>query len=281
MTLVYTHPIYLEHLTTPVHPDRPDRLRAIERVLDGAAFEALHRVDSPEGDEPTIRYVHQETLVESVRRQLPVEGLARIDGDTTLSPKSWQAAVTAIGAANAAVDDMFSGKIDDVFVASRPPGHHAEKTTAMGFSLFNNVAIAARHAQRKHGADWVAIIDWDVHHGNGTQDIFWGDPSALYCSTDQMPLFRDTGAKSETGVGNIVNAPLAPDTGSDHFYEALRSRLMPKLRKLCSRPHYHFGWFRRASPRPAGRYKPHQSGFRLGDRAIDEQCNAPCIASPR
>ena len=105
-----------------------------------------------------------------------------------LSPKSWQAALTAIGAANAAVDDVFSGKADNVFVAARPPGHHAEKTTAMGFCLFNNAAIAARHAQRRHGAERVAIVDWDVHHGNGTQDIFWDDPSVLYCSTHQMPL---------------------------------------------------------------------------------------------
>ncbi|BBD36723.1 MULTISPECIES: histone deacetylase family protein [Aminobacter] len=232
-TRLYTHPIYLEHLTTPGHPERPDRLRAIERALDDEAFEMLDRVEAPTGDERTIAYAHPENFVESVRRQVPVEGFARIDGDTTLSPKSWQAALTAIGAANAAVDDVFSGRAANVFVASRPPGHHAEKATAMGFCLFNNAAIAARHAQRDHGAERVAIVDWDVHHGNGTQDIFWDDPSVLYCSTHQMPLFPGTGAKGETGVGNIVNAPLAPDTGSDHFREAFRSRVLPALDRFA------------------------------------------------
>ncbi|AWC25078.1 histone deacetylase family protein [Aminobacter sp. P9b] len=228
-TRLYSHPIYLEHLTPAGHPERPDRLRAIERALEDETFETLDRAEAPEGDEQTILYAHPESFVDSVRRQVPEEGLARIDGDTVLSPKSWQAALTAIGAANAAVDDVFSKKIDNVFVASRPPGHHAEKTTAMGFCLFNNAAIAARHAQKKHGAERVAIVDWDVHHGNGTQDIFWDDPSVLYCSTHQMPLFPGTGAKSETGTGNIVNAPLSPDTGSDHFREAFRSRVLPAL----------------------------------------------------
>lgn len=229
VTRLYTHPIYLEHLTPSGHPERPDRLRAIQRALDDEAFEALDRAEAPEGDEQTVLFVHPESFVEAIRRQVPEEGLARIDGDTVVSPKSWQAALTAIGAANAAVDDVFSGKIDNVFVAARPPGHHAEKSTAMGFCLFNNAAIAARHAQRRYGAERVAIVDWDVHHGNGTQDIFWNDPSVLYCSTHQMPLFPGTGAKSETGVGNIVNAPLSPDTGSDDFREAFRSRVLPAL----------------------------------------------------
>ena len=161
--------------------------------------------------------------MDGIREAIPETGIARIDADTSVSPKSWEAALTAVGAANAAVDDVFSGTADNVFVAARPPGHHAEKTTAMGFCLFNNAAIAARHAQTAHGAERVAIVDWDVHHGNGTQDIFWDDPSVLYCSTHQMPLYPGTGAKNETGAGNIVNAPLSPATGSDLFREAFRS----------------------------------------------------------
>jgi acetoin utilization deacetylase AcuC-like enzyme len=184
---------------------------------------------APLGDEATILYAHPAEFVERVRAAIPETGIVRVDGDTTASPKSWQAALTAIGAANAAVDDAFSGAADNVFIAARPPGHHAEKTTAMGFCLFNHAAIAARHAQKKHGAERVAIIDWDVHHGNGTQDVFWDDPSVLYCSTHQMPLFPGTGAKNETGAGNIVNAPLAPDTGSDIFREALSSRVLPAV----------------------------------------------------
>ncbi len=229
VTRLYSHPIYLEHITPPGHPERPDRLRAIERVLDDEKFSALDRVEAPEGDPATILYAHPETFVERVRASIPETGIQRIDADTTASPKSWQAAITAIGAANAAVDDVFSGRADNVFVASRPPGHHAEKTTAMGFCLFNNAAIAARHAQKAHGASRVAIVDWDVHHGNGTQDIFWDDPSVLYCSTHQMPLYPGTGAPSETGVGNIVNAPLSPRTGSDLFRDAFNSRVLPAI----------------------------------------------------
>ena len=152
----------------------------------------------------------RQSYVERLQKAMPEIGIVRIDADTSTSPKSWQAALTAVGAANAAVDDVYSRAADNVFVAARPPGHHAENTTAMGFCLFNNAAIAARHAQKQHGAERVAIVDWDVHHGNGTQDIFWDDPSVLYCSTHQMPLYPGTGAKNETGAGNIVNAPLSP-----------------------------------------------------------------------
>ncbi|ATU92477.1 histone deacetylase family protein [Phyllobacterium zundukense] len=229
VTRLYSHPIYLEHLTPVGHPERPDRLRALNKVLEDSAFDALDRVQSPMGDEATILYVHPETFLERVRNTIPEEGLTRVDADTTVSPKSWEAALAAIGAANAAVDDVFAGRADNVFVASRPPGHHAERDKAMGFCLFNNAAIAARHAQKAHGIERVAIVDWDVHHGNGTQDIFWDDPSVLYCSTHQMPLYPGTGAKSETGVGNIVNAPLSPQTGSDHFREAFNTRILPAI----------------------------------------------------
>ncbi|CAM5569335.1 Histone deacetylase-like amidohydrolase [Mycolicibacterium aubagnense] len=228
-TRLYTHPIFLEHITPAGHPERPDRLRAIERILDDEAFAALDRHEAPMGDETTVLYCHPKDFVERVRRAIPQEGIAVIDSDTVASPKTWQAALTAIGAANAAVDDVFTGKADNVFVAARPPGHHAEKTTAMGFCLFNTAAIAARYAQEKHGVERVAIVDWDVHHGNGTQDIFWDDPSVLYCSTHQMPLYPGTGARNETGAGNIVNAPLAPATGSDIFREAFNTRVLPAI----------------------------------------------------
>jgi len=228
-TRLYSHPIFLEHLTPPGHPERPDRLRAVARILEEEPFAALDRAEAPMGDEAALLYAHPENFVEAIRAAIPEEGIRALDGDTTVSPRSWQAALTAVGAANAAVDDVFAGRADNVFVAARPPGHHAEKTTAMGFCLFNTAAIAARHAQKKHGVERVAIVDWDVHHGNGTQDIFWDDASVLFCSTHQMPLFPGTGAKTEVGAGNIVNAPLSPQSGSDLFREAVRSRVLPAL----------------------------------------------------
>ncbi|MBS3648268.1 histone deacetylase family protein [Pseudaminobacter sp. 19-2017] len=228
-TRLYTHPVFLEHLTLPGHPERPDRLRAVHHALEDEVFALLDRVEAPEADEGVLLLAHPERHVEAVRKAIPEEGIRSIDADTSASPKSWEAAIRAVGAANAAVDDVFTGTADNVFVAARPPGHHAEKTKAMGFCLFNTAAIAARYAQEKHGAERVAIMDWDVHHGNGTQDIFWDDPSVLYCSTHQMPLYPGTGALNETGAGNIVNAPLSPRTGGDLFREAFRSRVLPAI----------------------------------------------------
>ncbi len=231
-TKLYAHPVFLEHLTPPGHPERPDRLRAVTQVLAAEAFDPLLREEAPMADEVTLLYAHPEKHVSAVRRAVPETGMRAIDADTAVSPKSWEAALRAVGAANAAVDDVFLGRADNAFVAARPPGHHAEKTRAMGFCLFNTAAIAARHAQKAHGAEHVAIVDWDVHHGNGTQDIFWHDATVLYCSTHQMPLYPGTGAKDETGAGNIVNAPLAPDTGSETFREAFQARVLPALRNF-------------------------------------------------
>ncbi len=228
-TRLYSHPLFLEHLTPPGHPERPDRLRAIARMLDDEAFAELDRAEpSPAGD-ASILLAHPQSHLDHIRDASPEKGLVPLDADTTMSPKSLDAALLAVGAATAAVDDVFARRADNVFVAARPPGHHAEKVTAMGFCLFNTAAIAARHAQKTHGVERVAIVDWDVHHGNGTQDIFWDDPSVLFCSTHQMPLYPGTGAKTETGAGNIVNAPLSPNSGSDLFREAFESRVLPSL----------------------------------------------------
>ncbi len=228
-TRLYSHPVFLEHLTPPGHPERPDRLRAIGRLLEDEAFAGLERVEAPRGEEAAVVAVHPSAYLEAIRRALPESGLVRLDADTTISPKSLDAALTAVGGATAAVDSVFAGTADNAFLAARPPGHHAETVTAMGFCLFNTAAIAARHAQRRHGAGRVAIVDWDVHHGNGTQEIFWSDPTVLYASTHQMPLYPGTGAASETGAGNIVNAPLGPGSGGAEFREAFRARVLPAL----------------------------------------------------
>ena len=193
------------------------------------ARSSLERLESPQAEPGVALLAHPRSHVEGIRAAIPASGIARLDADTSVSPKSWQAALTAVGAACAAVDDVFSGAASNAFVAARPPGHHAEKATAMGFCLFNNAAIAARHAQKAHGAERIAIVDWDVHHGNGTQDIFWSDPSVLYCSTHQMPLYPGTGGWAETGAGNIVNAPMPPESGSELFRSAFTSRILPAI----------------------------------------------------
>jgi acetoin utilization deacetylase AcuC-like enzyme len=229
-TLLLHHAAFLEHVTPVGHPERTERLKALHTALDKGDFASLLRVEAPLADPGAALLCHSAAYVEAIRKAIPSEGLARIDRDTTVSPGSWEAALRAIGAALYAVDAVVSGEAANAFCAVRPPGHHAETARAMGFCLFDTAAIAARHAQRTHGMDKVAIVDWDVHHGNGTQEIFWSDPSVLYASTHQMPLFPGTGALSETGAGNIFNAPLAPGDGSEMFREALRERILPALR---------------------------------------------------
>ncbi len=230
-TRLYEHTIFLEHRTPEGHPERADRLRSLNIALEHPNFSSLDRKEAPQANEDSVLLAHPEEHLRAVMRSIPEDDTVKqIEADTYVGPKSFQAALTGVGGAMAAVDDVLSGKVDNAFVAARPPGHHAEKDKFMGFCLFNNAAIAARHAQQKYGIERVAIVDWDVHHGNGTQDIFWDDPSVLFCSTHQMPLYPGTGAKDETGVkNNVVNAPLSPDTGSEHFREAFKSRVLPAL----------------------------------------------------
>lgn len=229
-TELFRNPICLEHITLPGHPERSDRLRVLDQVFEHENFDSLVRLEARLADPQSVLLAHPQSHLDKVRNAIPETGIVQVDGDTTMSPLSFNAAMAAIGGAMEAVDHVFEGKADNAFVATRPPGHHAERETAMGFCLFNQAAIAARHAQQVHGAERVAIIDFDVHHGNGTQDIFFDDPSVIYCSTHQMPLYPGTGAKSETGKGNIVNAPLASNDGSDHFREAFKTRILPALR---------------------------------------------------
>jgi len=171
--------------------------------------------------------------VEAIREASPSEGLVRLDADTAMSPGSYEAALRAVGGAMQAVDDVMTGKAANAFVATRPPGHHTETARPMGFCLFNNAAIAARYAQQKHGVERAAIVDFDVHHGNGSQDIFWSDKSVMYCSTHEMPLYPGTGAIGERGEYNtIVNAPLSAGDGGDAFREAFETVILPRLREF-------------------------------------------------
>jgi acetoin utilization deacetylase AcuC-like enzyme len=233
MTLLLTHKAFLDHLTPPGHPERPDRLRAIDQVLAQDKFNALTRDTAPEGNLDQVMLCHGEHYVTELRHISPSSGVIYIDGDTSMSPGTWEAVMRGVGGAVSATDAVMSGKHPNAFVAVRPPGHHAEKSTPMGFCFFDNAAIAARHAQRKYGIARAAVVDFDVHHGNGTQDIFWADPTVMYCSTHQMPLFPGTGARSERGEHDtIVNAPLAPEDGSAKFRAAFENLLLPELTKF-------------------------------------------------
>jgi acetoin utilization deacetylase AcuC-like enzyme len=229
-TLFITHPASLDHLTPAGHPERPDRLRAIDRALEDEKFQLLLRVNAPAAELDTIALCHPPDFIQEISNASPKDGLVRIDADTSMSPGSFEAAIRAVGAGLHAVDEVVTGKASNAFCAMRPPGHHAETVRPMGFCLFNSAAIAARHAQRKHGLERVAIVDFDVHHGNGSQEIFWSDPTVMYCSTHEMPLYPGTGARSERGAhNNIVNAPLRAGDGGDQFREAFETVILPRL----------------------------------------------------
>ena len=232
-TLLLSHPACLDHLTPPGHPERPDRLRAIEEALADERFQLLAREQAPLAPLDIIALVHPMDYIEAIRGASPSEGMVRLDADTSMSPGSFEAALRGAGGAMRAVDEVMNQKAANAFVAVRPPGHHAEVARPMGFCLFNNAAIAARYAQDRYDVERAAIVDFDVHHGNGSQDIFWSDKSVMYCSTHEMPLYPGTGAITERGEFNtIVNAPLRAGDGGDQFREAFESVILPRLREF-------------------------------------------------
>ena len=229
-TLLITHPASLNHNNGTGHPERPDRLRAIDSILEQEKFQPLIAGRAGCRRARDHRALPSDGLHRGNPQASPKEGLVQLDADTSMSPGSFEAALRAVGGAMLAVDEVVTKKADNAFVAHRPPGHHAETVRPMGFCIFNQAAIAARYAQRKHGLHRVAVVDFDVHHGNGTQEIFWSDPTLMYCSTHQMPLYPGTGAVSERGDhDNIVNAPLRAGDGGEQFKAAMESRILPRL----------------------------------------------------
>jgi acetoin utilization deacetylase AcuC-like enzyme len=232
-TLLLSHPACLNHLTPLGHPERPDRLRAVEQALEDERFQILAREEAPRAPLEIIALCHPMDYIEAIRNASPSEGegIVRLDADTSISPGSFEAALRGAGGAMRAVDEVMNQKAANAFVAVRPPGHHAETARPMGFCLFNNAAIAARYAQDRYDVERAAIVDFDVHHGNGSQEIFWSDKSVMYCSTHEMPLYPGSGAVSERGEhNNIVNAPLRAGDGGDVFREAFESAILPRLR---------------------------------------------------
>ncbi|MCB1483289.1 MAG: histone deacetylase family protein [Hyphomicrobiaceae bacterium] len=235
-TVLITHPSFLKHDTGEYHPERPDRMRAIDRILGHEIYNALERREAPlrEDAQEAIRRVHPGNYYDALEAKRPAPGAPSIhlDEDTIMSEGTWEAALRAVGAGLDAVDLVMNEQAANVFCQVRPPGHHAESNVAMGFCLFANAAIAANYARAKHGAERIAVVDFDVHHGNGTQQIFWSDRDLFYGSTHQMPLFPGTGALNETGVGNIFNAPLREGDGREKFEMAFRERILGPLRNF-------------------------------------------------
>ena len=226
---VYTHPACLEHQPGPGHPECPARLQAVTEALR-AALPGLDWHEAPLASREAAARAHSDQLVARIfDARFEGEVLLRLDEDTAMSPSSPEAARRAAGAVVAAVDAVMAAEVTKAFCAVRPPGHHATRDTAMGFCLLNGIAIGAAHAVHAHGLSRVAVVDFDVHHGNGTEAIFASEPRVAYLSSHQNPLYPGTGKESDTGVGNVVNAPLPPRSGSTVFRDAWRARLLPAL----------------------------------------------------
>jgi len=231
-SLVFTHPACLEHFAGSGHPERPERLRTILEALGTSDFEALQWREAPVADDAQLRQAHDVGHIVQVLNAIPDEGLVMLDADTLVSPGSKEAARRAAGAAIAAVDAVLANEARTAFCAVRPPGHHAEPERAMGFCLFNNVIVGARHALEAHGLERVAVIDFDVHHGNGSETAAMRDSRLLYCSTHQVPLYPGTGLQNSPEHPNVVNVPLRPGAGSAEFRAALHDAILPALRRF-------------------------------------------------
>jgi acetoin utilization deacetylase AcuC-like enzyme len=231
-TRVYTHEDCYDHQPGSGHPESPRRLAAVLEALKAPAFAALEWAQAPMGTRSQVELVHDPLFVEAIARAVPSSGLVALDGgDTLMSPGSWNAVMRCVGAACAAVDDVMAGQVAHVFCATRPCGHHAEPERAMGFCIFNQAAIAAAYAAQQHGLERVAVVDFDVHHGNGTQAAFEAVPQLFYASSHQSPLYPGTGLRSEHGnYNNIVNVPLPPGCDSATFRSRIAAEMLPALR---------------------------------------------------
>ena len=228
-TLLFHHESSARHDTGQGHPERPDRIRAVMEALSAETFTGLDRRTAPEAEPGQLARAHAPEFVEALLDAVPVDGRVQVDADTVMSADSGEASLRAAGAMVAAVSAVVAGEATNAFCAVRPPGHHAEAERSMGFCLFNNVAVGAMHAREALGAERVAVVDFDVHHGNGTQAIFEADPSLFFASSHEFPLYPGTGRADETGCGNIVNVPLRPGSGSAEFRAGMEGSVFPAL----------------------------------------------------
>ncbi len=229
-TALFTAPACLEHLTPEGHPERVDRLRRILAALEAPEFAALDRRQAPPAPDSEILRCHPPEYLALIRSSIPAEGINQLDPDTWASPGTWGAATGGLGALLGALDAVMAGSVQNAFVAIRPPGHHAETARPMGFCLFGNAAIAAKRALDHHGLARVAVLDFDVHHGNGTQDLLQHEERALFVSSHQFPHWPGTGRADETGpLGNILNLPIPPGTAGPAFREAWETHVFPRV----------------------------------------------------
>jgi acetoin utilization deacetylase AcuC-like enzyme len=229
-TALITHSDCLKHVNPPGHPERVDRLRAVSAALEAEDFAYLVRVDAPLAEDALLLRAHPASHLAALASRVPNQGFAALDADTFLCPATLTAARRAAGAVAKGVDMVLAREVRNAFCAVRPPGHHAETATAMGFCYFGSVTVGARHALEAHGLARVAIVDFDVHHGNGTQDLVWNDARILFCSTHQMPLYPGTGAAEERGAhGQVVNVPLPPGASGGVFRAGFLGRVLPAI----------------------------------------------------
>lgn len=227
MTLLYAHPVSHRHHTPTGHPERAERVASVERGLSGLH---LVRKTSPMADEGDLRLCHPQSYIDTIREAEPETGTVQLDPDTWMSPGSWEAALRAVGGACAAVDAVLGGEAKNAFVLARPPGHHAEAAVPMGFCLFGTVAIAAKHALERHGLSRVAVVDFDVHHGNGTQALVWEEARVLFVTSQQMPLWPGSGDRRERGAhGQILNLPLPPHSDGAAMRKLYEAEAFPAL----------------------------------------------------
>jgi acetoin utilization deacetylase AcuC-like enzyme len=234
-TLIYTHSDCLDHRPGQGHPESPARLLAVVEALKSPEFEAAQWREAPLGSREQVLLVHDEAYLDFVESTSPRQGLRALDsGDTVMSPGTLRAVLRCVGAACAGVDAVVGAEASNVFCATRPCGHHAESNRAMGFCVYNQAAIAALYAREQHGLRRIAVVDFDVHHGNGTQHTFWDDADLFYGSSHQWPFYPGTGARVEQGVaGNIVNVPLARGADSATFRVRMEDELLPALREFA------------------------------------------------